>query len=434
MGTYITLNIGGIDVAWAKNMVGENFGDLYEESNRKPLNSSEPDDDVDWSKESDINAKMAFTRPLREIVPRLEILGYSLDRIALEYQQATAYYQEQYCDVNSAAKILTFEGFCSFIREHPISSLDNNFVQYNEGEEFELKVKGIFHDNQVVTMLPSNMDRVANAYSERAYFGEIIGFLSPYSLLRLFAECEDNLNLDVIWQYGPLVDSGWASEQDFQPGISRSQAILIATEGGSDVQILKKALSILRPDVADFFRFSDTSTHPSSGTSGLVMLAKALCQIDTVNSILFVFDNDAEGCEAAEKVNALPLTPNLRSMVLPDLEDFNCFPTLGPDGMTTSNINGRAAAIECYLDLRLANYPPPYVTWTNRKSNDTYHGALKHKESYFNYFRTLNPDSIEATHYDFSKLVELVDCIIGECCAMSSARFSASFNKAHYEI
>lgn len=73
MGTYIALNIGGIDVAWAKNRMGENFGALYEETNRKPLRES--------TEENDLTGSMAFIRSLNEIIPRLEILGYSLSSI-----------------------------------------------------------------------------------------------------------------------------------------------------------------------------------------------------------------------------------------------------------------------------------------------------------------------------------------------------------------
>lgn len=331
--------------------------------------------------------------------------------------------------IKKKQEILSFEEFCRFVKAHPISSLVAEPVEYIDNEKFDVIVKGRFLEDEMTAMLPKDNHEISNAYSERTYFGEITGFLSPYSILRLFGECEDNLNLDVIWEYGPLVESGWAKAQDFQPGIDRSHAILIATEGGSDVQILKKAFSILRPDIADFFRFSDTSTHPSTGTSGLVTLAKALCQIETVNSILFVFDNDAEGCEAAQKVNALPLTPNLRSMVLPNIAEFLQFPTQGPDGMTTSDINGRAAAIECYLDLNLKNHPAAFVTWTNRKSNETFHGSLKHKESYSKYFNEQTPKSIKRVGYDMSKLAIVIENIFKECCYMSTARLSESISK-----
>jgi len=99
--------------------------------------------------------------------------------------------------------------------------------------------------------------------------------------------------------------------------------------------------------------------------------------------VLFVFDNDAEGVDAFRKLEKLKLPPNMRAMLLPDLEEFREFSTYGPEGFSVSDINGRAAAIECYLDLRLDQYPPPQVTWSNfKKDIDAWHGILEFKESY----------------------------------------------------
>ena len=41
------------------------------------------------------------------------------------------------------------------------------------------------------------------------------------------------------------------------PHARRTQTFLIATEGSSDVHILKQALALLRPGIEDFFRFID---------------------------------------------------------------------------------------------------------------------------------------------------------------------------------
>ncbi|TGV29155.1 HEPN/Toprim-associated domain-containing protein, partial [Mesorhizobium sp. M8A.F.Ca.ET.142.01.1.1] len=90
-----------------------------------------------------------------------------------------------------------------------------------------------------------------------------------------------NLDLSVIWRYGPLVEAGWADASDFVPCTRREQTVLIATEGSSDVHILKLAIKLIRPEVADFFRFIDVSErHPFSGTGSLVKFAEGLAKID----------------------------------------------------------------------------------------------------------------------------------------------------------
>lgn len=104
--------------------------------------------------------------------------------------------------------------------------------------------------------------------------------------------------------------------------------MLVATEGASDVRIIKRALDILRPDVADFLNFVDVDErHHFWGTSDLVKFAEGLLRIDIQNKVLFIFGDDAEGMDAYRKLATLNLPTNIRSMLLPELEEFrdSCF-------------------------------------------------------------------------------------------------------------
>ena len=184
--------------------------------------------------------------------------------------------------------------------------------------------------------------------------------------MRLLADEGTNNQPTVVWQYGPLVEAGWATEDEFISCAKRTETFLIVTEGSSDVHILQHALNILRPDIADFFRFIDVSeSHPFSGTGNLVRFAEGLVKIDVQNQIIFLFDNDAEGLETYRRVANLSLPTNMRAVLLPDLEEFRSFPAQGPEGTRNSNINGKAAAIECYLDLKVGKYPSAKVRWTD---------------------------------------------------------------------
>ena len=181
--------------------------------------------------------------------------------------------------------------------------------------------------------------------------------LHPYSVVRLLAEGKANENASVIWRYGPLVDAGWATEQEFIPDARRTETFLIATEGSSDVHILKHAMALLRPGIQDFFRFIDVSeSHPFSGTGNLVKFAEGLAKIDVQNQVIFLFDNDAEGLDAHQRLSKLTLPINMRGAMLPELEAFRVFPAQGPEGLRKADINRRAAAIECYLDLSVGDY------------------------------------------------------------------------------
>ena len=107
-----------------------------------------------------------------------------------------------------------------------------------------------------------------------------------------------------------------------------------------------------KPLVAGFFNFVDVDErHPYWGAGNLVKFAEELLRIEVLNQTLFVFDNDAEGVDASRKLEKINCPASMRPMLLPDLEEFREFKTLGPEGMNASDINGRVAAIECYLDL-----------------------------------------------------------------------------------
>ena len=235
-------------------------------------------------------------------------------------------------------------------------------------------------------------------------------------MMQIFGLNPENANAEVMWQFGPIVNAGWVARELFTTGAERSESILVATEGASDARILRQALDGLRPDVADFFRFIDgNERHHFWGTGNLVKFAEGLIRIDIQNPVLFLLDNDAEGVDAYRKLQELKMPGNMRSMLLPDIDELRSFPALGPEGLTKCDINGRAAGIECYLDLNLTGCPPARVIWSNYKKDiDAWHGALEHKESYSRHFIRQDTESLTAGTYDTSKLAKLLDPLIPE--------------------
>ena len=77
--------------------------------------------------------EMAFAKKLSELVPRLELLGFTLDNVEAEYNRAA----QESTDVGEAfgeenasptPRLMTFLEFCAFISSHPIGELDDTFV------------------------------------------------------------------------------------------------------------------------------------------------------------------------------------------------------------------------------------------------------------------------------------------------------------------
>jgi hypothetical protein len=95
MGTEITLDVGGMTVAWSKNLVGMDHGSLYQDQDRKRL----PCEQIDYEyfrreEESPAGFEMSFSRSLRSVVPRLELLGYRMDTVRKAYDAATRKWRE----------------------------------------------------------------------------------------------------------------------------------------------------------------------------------------------------------------------------------------------------------------------------------------------------------------------------------------------------
>ncbi|VWD52130.1 hypothetical protein BLA18110_07745 [Burkholderia lata] len=428
MSTPITLTVGNIELTYNTRYIGMDHGMLFQERDRQRRRhpsvnydyyAQHPEEDVTQS-------EMCFCRTLDSMVSRLELLGYTLRTVKADYEIQSALDRDRYAGAEGdGAPVrrdrLTFEQFASFIRAHAVRDLED---EYNDSYDAEYaQGRGRFASEPSVTLLPEgDPERDRSGYSERSHFGSLIGFLHPYSVLRILAENPANLDLEVVWDYGNFVDAGWAKNEDFVSGARRTQTYLIATEGTSDTHILKRGFALLRPDIEDFFRFIDVEDrHPFSGTGNLSKFAEGLVKIDVHNRVVFLFDNDAEGIDTFRSLQRFMFPVNMRAMVLPDVEELRNFPTRGPSGVENADINGRAAAIECYLDLRLKDRPPPQVTWTNYKESlGIYQGALDFKDTYAKAFYTATPDAIASGTYDSSKLRVVLGTLFAQCSEMAT--------------
>lgn len=422
MGTSIELCIGNVSLSYSKNFMGEDYGFLFQEGDlfrRKTdaINYDYYEEHPDKIEEL-AEAEELFARTLSRVLPRLEILNFTLEAARDEYQALVAEAEEisNHIDIEESKKeYFTFDEFCNLACRYPLSDLKSDYIEYDTPDRDIISQGRFASDIDVFERIPwsGNSD---SYWSEASFFSARVCILSAESMLQIFSLNAANAEVEVTWEFGPIVHAGWVQREAFRAGARQKQKILIATEGTSDARIIRRTLDVLRPNVADFFNFVDVDErHPFWGTGNLVKFAEGLLRIDVLNQVLFVFDNDAEGVDAFRKLQNLNLPANMRAMILPDLEEFKEFATLGPEGLSISDINGRAAAIECYLDLRLDQYPPAQVTWSNfKKDIDAWHGVLDFKESYSKHFYEQSDDLLRNSDYDVSKLLKLIDALIRE--------------------
>jgi hypothetical protein len=102
----------------------------------------------------------------------------------------------------------------------------------------------------------------------------------------------------------------------------------------------------------------------------------------------------------------------MRVITLPHLEEFTSFTTLGPSGSAKEDVNGRAVAIECFLDLTFGPKTIPAIRWTSfDQERGVYQGELVRKEEYTKRFF----ENINESAYDFTKLTLLWKHILQAC-------------------
>lgn len=185
MGTEINLEISGLSIDWSKNARGADHGALFQEVDRKRVRSDQIDYDcfADTGEDPGL-MKMAFARRLKDVVPRLELLGFTLEAAEAEYLDVVEARLEENLggeESEPSLNLMSFEEFCAFATAHPVQSLDDNTIG-SVYDENKARIKGRFSDESVTRRLPE-CSRYDHAYSERSYFGTLVGIIHPYSLL-----------------------------------------------------------------------------------------------------------------------------------------------------------------------------------------------------------------------------------------------------------
>ena len=407
MGTMINLALGRLEVDWGKNNFFKDHSPLFQHNDLKPVPSYYAG--PDWPEgEPIVEMNAGLGKPLGEIVDRLELLGYTLTAVEHHYGELRRLHG------------LDEDGPIPFLElQAALTKVDVTRVS---GTYYDTYDPGEFVRDEII-------ERLSLASERHHYYLEgrkpdhwkvdlLLENFDPYGGLRLLAENPKNLELDVCWDFGPLVDSGWAEIDEFRPGLTPEQRFLIVTEGRSDAQILKHALSLTRPHVADFFQFIDMQEgYPFSGTGNLSKFARGLAGIGIQNNTIILYDNDAEGIRGFRTTQRLTLPSHMRAICLPSLDEFTAVHTIGPTGESIEDINGKAAAIECYLDWNCSGLPRPIIRWTSfSEQAKTYQGHLLHKAQFSERFLQQHSQSGE---YDTRKIETVLDSLISTCVSIA---------------
>ena len=390
MGSIITLGVGDLELDWGKNFNFRDYSKLFLPTDKKDIPYYYEDDEI--------ILKPGYSTSLRRVKNRLELLGYSLHKLKGRFQK----HNDDYPDYLEQPEI-SFDTMLEVFSKINIKDYKNK-KEYGDYDLGEYVIENIFQ-NETFKELGNHID--ISDKDIGAYFEN----LDPLFTLRLLIENPNNLDINLEWRTQDVIEGGWTNDKEIFVGVEEADKFLIVTEGSSDTFIIKKSLKLLKPDILDFFTFVDMEdNYPFTGTGNLYRFCQGLTSIRIQNKTLVLFDNDLEGLDKFNKTCNLNLPSQMRIMKLPELEEFNDFLTVGPTGETKENINGKAVAIECFLDLTKSN---PKIRWTNyNKDFDSYQGSLENKDDYVKKFKTIKSENDD---YDFSKLNRLLDEIYKNC-------------------
>ena len=138
MGTSIELCLGNVSLSYSKNHMGIDYGFLFQNSDltrrkSESINYEDYEENLEEQKELG-EIEEGFARTLSRVLPRLNLLGFTLETADTEYQALLKEAEEisNETDVGeSKKKYLTFEEFCNLACLYPLADLENDYIEYD---------------------------------------------------------------------------------------------------------------------------------------------------------------------------------------------------------------------------------------------------------------------------------------------------------------
>jgi hypothetical protein len=172
-----------------------------------------------------------------------------------------------------------------------------------------------------------------------------------------------------------LLSFGWAERY--------ASPIVVLTEGSTDAQILETSLAVIYPHLQEFIRFTDFTQRPESNAGALVRTVKAFAAAGITNRVVALFDADTAAHDAVRSLSGLPLPPSIAVRHLPPLDIAISYPTVGPKGAGTMDVNGKACSLDLYLGsdvLTDADGALPPIRWVAFMPGvGAWHGTVERK-------------------------------------------------------
>lgn len=337
MGSYCSIQFDDLEVLSAKSVVPDSFCALFQESDRVLRHSHDLDGE-------DAKPDVLYEVPRTLMLDRLSLLGCTAAVIRYAYEE---WRQREIVDRR--------EGDLDEHGKAEIAALSAlTFDEWQRRVPQILRTR--YSDTEPVDIVDRNMREQDSSFSWLWFDG----YGTHLNIRALLDACSDvdKVSLDV----SDLIGSGYLEEDVAVCAARRDGArftlrplapTVILAEGSSDIRILQRSLMVLFPDKRDYFSFfNHAELNVDGGAPYLVKFLKAFAAARAPLQIVAIFDNDATGLQMYRQAARLYLPRNMMVLCLPDIELAREYPTVGPQGAHTVNVNGLAGSIELYLGRR----------------------------------------------------------------------------------
>lgn len=427
MGTYTDLSVSGYPIVESKGDVVPELMTMFRERDRAeiklrgpewpPMIWGPPDPDC-----GDATATV-YRCSASDAIDRLNVIGFTMKRVKDDFERIRE------SELERLKELAAEEG--SFWKEQAKLFKQLSFKAYSRAfKQVLTKRIRVWPFEQDPGAKMTTIVRYICEQHFEYHFEYHFGFLSddPRSLVRLACELSPPTAI-VMQDVSGLIAAGYYRDDEPICDHNREQLVerypenssrIVLTEGSSDAAVLRDALKVLYPHLADFFSFLDFESSRSPGGAGqLVAMTKAFAAAGVTNRVIALFDNDTAAREARRGLNEGGLPPNFVVMNYPNLALLESYPTVGPSGRSTLNVNGLAAGLELYggvdaLSDGLGDLLP--VQWRGfSEALGQYHGEVLHKNEIQRRLRAKLADCINdrtrISAYDWTGLRAILEVV-----------------------
>ncbi len=365
MGTYTDFSVAGYPLLNSKSAVIPEAMTIFRETDRcvesRLFADRNPlvwgDAYADSAQETEIATQ--YVCDTEAAIARLDVMGFTLDRAAREFEDGLRDELETY---REWAKDEPDRSWCADKIELLESLSFNTYLDALRKVITEGLRPEPFEDNKRVGLSAA----VCHILGDNEEF--LFGFFTNDVRCLVRAACEVVPKPSTVVQdITDLVDGGYYAPDEpvcqraidsLILGHLENSSQIVLTEGSTDAQFLKASLDLLHPHLSGFYSFLDfDSSRVPGGAGHLVSLVKGFAAAGVGNRIIAVFDNDSAARDARRSLAQVQLPPNIVVLAYPDIELLKKYPTLGPSGFSSLDVNRLAASIELYLGEDILRRP-----------------------------------------------------------------------------